>query len=71
MKKFQMAVQKQEEKQMELERVERELLKKKLELEHKEFDIQMWKDSSEKYAVVSTIHNHVIPYYTQKINTHQ
>lgn len=47
-----MAIHKQEEKQTYLEAMERELLKKKLELEQKEFDMQMWKDSTEKYAVV-------------------
>jgi hypothetical protein len=45
-------MQKSEEKKAELELTQRELLQKKLELEQKEFDIQMWKDSSEKYTMV-------------------
>ena len=48
-KQFQTAMQKSEEKKAELEVTQRELLQKKLELEQKEFDVQMWKDSTEKY----------------------
>lgn len=52
LKQFQAAMLKSEEKKAELEQTQRELLQKKLELEQKEFDIQVWKDSSEKYSMV-------------------